>query len=57
VNYDSYSSANIASFVVLQPQGGWKAPITEIEYVCFADFVSWPQAMRDLAQIPAWCGP
>jgi hypothetical protein len=57
VNYDSYSSANIASFVVLQPQGGWKAPITEIAYVCFVDLVSWPQAMRDLAQLPPWCGP
>jgi hypothetical protein len=57
VNYDSYSNANIASFVVLQPQGGWKAPITEIEYVCFADLTSWPQATRDLAQLPAWCGP
>jgi hypothetical protein len=57
VNWDSYSTANIASFVVLQPQGGWKAPIIEIEYVCFADFVSWPQAQRDLAQLPDWCGP
>jgi hypothetical protein len=57
VNYDSYSSANIASFVVLQPQGGWKAPITEIEYVCFADLTSWPQAERDAAVLPADCGP
>ena len=57
VNYDSYSNANIASFVVLQPQGGWKAPITEIEYVCFADLTSWPQTDRDAAKLPAGCGP
>jgi hypothetical protein len=57
VNYDSYSSANIASFVVMQPTDGWKAPITEIEYLCFADFKSWPQSVRDLAQLPAGCGP
>jgi hypothetical protein len=57
VNYDSLSSANIASFVVMQPQDGWKAPITEVQYACFADLKSWPQAVRDLAQLPAGCGP
>lgn len=57
VNYDSYSSANLASFVVLQPQAGWKAPITEVEYLCFADLTSWPQTERDAAQLPTWCGP
>lgn len=57
VNYDSFSSANIASFVVMQPQDGWKEPITEVLYACFADLKSWPQAVRDLAQLPAGCGP
>jgi hypothetical protein len=57
VNYDSLSAANIASFVLMQPQDGWKAPITEVLYACFADLKSWPQAARDLAQLPAGCGP
>lgn len=57
VNYDSLSAANIASFVLMQPQDGWKAPVTEILYACFADLKSWPQAARDLAQLPAGCGP
>ncbi|HEY3665453.1 MAG TPA: hypothetical protein VGL19_05610 [Polyangiaceae bacterium] len=57
VNYDSYSNANLASFVVLQPAEGWKAPLTEVEYLCFADLVSWPQTARDAAQLPAGCGP
>lgn len=57
VNYDSYSSANLSSFIVLQPQNGWKAPITEVEYLCFADLTSWPQAERDAATLPTWCGP
>jgi hypothetical protein len=57
VNWDSYSTSNLASFVLVQPQEGWKAPVTEVEYVCFADLTSWPQATRDLAQLPAWCGP
>jgi hypothetical protein len=57
VNYDAYSSSNLASFVVLQPSGGWKAPLTEIEYLCFADLSSWPQSQRDLAQLPPDCGP
>jgi len=57
VNYDSYSSANLTSFIVLQPQLGWKAPITEVEYLCFADLTSWPQTERDAAVLPTWCGP
>jgi hypothetical protein len=57
VNYDSFSNANLASFVVLQPAEGWKAPLTEVEYLCFADLVSWPQTARDAAQLPAGCGP
>jgi hypothetical protein len=57
INYDSYSSSNLTSFVHLQPQNGWKAPIAEVEYLCFADFTSWPQAERDAAKLPAFCGP
>jgi len=57
INYDSYSNANLASFVLLQPAAGWKAPVTEVEYLCFADLASWPQTARDAAQLPAGCGP
>lgn len=57
VNYDSFSSANLSSFIVLQPQNGWKEPLTEVEYLCFADLTSWPQAERDAATLPTWCGP
>ena len=57
INYDSYSSGNLSSFVLLQPQDGWKAPVTEVEYLCFADLTSWPQTARDAAQLPAGCGP
>jgi hypothetical protein len=57
VNNDSASGSNLSSFVLLQPTGGWKAPITEIEYLCFADLTSWPQAQRDAATLPTGCGP
>lgn len=57
INYDSNSSSNLSSFVNLQPQDGWKAPITEVQYLCFADLTSWPQTERDAAQLPAFCGP
>jgi hypothetical protein len=57
VNNDSSSSSNLTSFVVLQPTGGWKAPVTETEYLCFADLTSWPQTARDAATLPAGCGP
>jgi hypothetical protein len=57
INYDSYSYANLSSFVLIQPESGWKAPVTEVEYLCFADLTSWPQAERDAAELPAFCGP
>jgi hypothetical protein len=57
VNADEYSSSNIASFVLVQPTVGWKAPVTEIEYFCFVDLESWPQAAREAAELPANCGP
>jgi hypothetical protein len=57
VNNDTSSGSNPSSFVLLQPSGGWKAPVTEVEYLCFADLTSWPQAMRDAAALPAGCGP
>ena len=56
VNYDSYSTSNLASFVLVQPTAGWQSPITEIEYICFADLTTWPQSQRDAAVLPAGCG-
>jgi hypothetical protein len=57
INNDLDSASNLSSFVVLQPAGGWKAPLVETEYLCFADLTSWPQASRDAATLPAFCGP
>jgi hypothetical protein len=57
VNSDGNSSSNLSSFVVTQPADGWKAPLTEIEYLCFADLTTWPQTARDAAILPAGCGP
>lgn len=57
INYDSYSNANLSSFVLVQPAAGWKTAITETEYLCFADLTSWPQAQRDAAVLPANCTP
>ena len=57
INNDASSGSNLASFVLVQPSGGFKQPLTEVEYLCFADLTSWPQAQRDAAQLPAGCGP
>jgi hypothetical protein len=57
VNYDSFSSSNLASFVLLQPAAGWQGPISETEYLCFEDLTTWPQSQRDAAVLPAGCGP
>lgn len=57
VNNDGASNTNLSSFVVMQPDDGWKAPLTETYYLCFADLTTWPQAQRDAATLPAGCGP
>jgi hypothetical protein len=57
VNNDASSGSNLTSFVLVQPTAGWTAPVTEIEYLCFADLTTWPQTQRDAATLPAGCGP
>jgi hypothetical protein len=57
INNDGLSASNLTSFLLLAPNGGWQAPITEVQYLCFADLVSWPQSPRDAAQLPPGCGP
>lgn len=57
INEDDLSSSNLSSFVLLQPDGGWHAAVQEVEYLCFEDLSSWPQAKRDAAKLPAGCGP
>jgi len=57
INNDGLSASNLSSFLLLAPGGGWLEPVTEIEYLCFADLTSWPQAARTAATLPAGCGP
>jgi hypothetical protein len=57
LNTDGFSDSNLSSFVLVQPTLGWLQPITEVEYLCFADLTTWPQADRDAAMLPAGCGP
>jgi hypothetical protein len=55
INNDSLSGSNLSSFVLVQPDGGWKAPVTEIERVCFEDLTTWPQSARNAAELPSDC--
>lgn len=55
INWDSYSFSNLSSVVLIQPQGGWKAPVKEIEYLCFYDLQTWPVADRVQLKLPAGC--
>jgi hypothetical protein len=57
INYDSYSNANLTSFILVKPTDGWQTTISELEYVCFADLTTWPKADRDAAKLPPSCGP
>lgn len=55
VNNDSFSASNLTSIVLLQPAGGWKAKVTEVEYLCFYDATSWPAAARNAGKLPKGC--
>jgi hypothetical protein len=57
INNDGLSSSNLSAFMLLAPVGGFTQPVTEIEYLCFADLSSWPQTDRDSAKLPGGCGP
>jgi hypothetical protein len=52
---DDYSSSNVSSVVLTQPAGGWKAPVEEIEYLCFYDATSWPIHKQKAGKLPVGC--
>ncbi len=52
---DDYSSSNVSSVVLAQPAGGWKAPVEEIEYLCFYDATSWPVHKQKHGKLPVGC--
>ncbi len=52
---DDYSSSNVSSVVLTQPAGGWKAPVEEIEYLCFYDATSWPIHKQKTGKLPVGC--
>ena len=55
INNDSFSASNLSSIVLIQPAGGWKSKLTETEYLCFYDPVTWTAAMRAAGQMPKGC--
>ena len=53
------AASNNTSIVTPQPAGGWKANITETEFLCFYDTTSWPLSHRQSGKavtLPAGCG-
>jgi hypothetical protein len=55
VNYDQASNSNLTSIVLLQPGAGWKAPVTETEWLCFYDPTTWTAAQRLAGTLPTGC--
>jgi hypothetical protein len=55
INNDAFSASNLTSIVLIQPAGGWKAKVTETEYLCFYDPLSWTAAMRAAGKMPKGC--
>ncbi len=55
VNEDGLSDSNLTSIILIQPSGGWKAPVTETEWLCFYDPTTWTAADRLNGTLPKGC--
>jgi len=55
INNDSFSGSNLSSVMLIQPNGGWRKPVTETEALCFYDTTTWPVADRAALKLPASC--
>lgn len=55
LNYDVDSASNLTSIILLQPAAGWKAPVTETEWLCFYDPTTWTAADQLAGRLPAGC--
>ncbi|WP_293387686.1 Calx-beta domain-containing protein [Nevskia sp.] len=55
VRSDRLSATNRSSIVLLQPESGWKTVVTEIEYLCPYDSLSWPAEDRASGRLPSGC--
>ena len=56
---DGFSASVNTSIDLPQPAGGWKANITETEFLCFYDTTTWPLSHRQAGKavtLPAGCG-
>ena len=59
VDVDSFSGSNNTAIDLPQSAGGWKANITETEFLCFYDTTTWPLSQRQPGKavtLPAGCG-
>jgi hypothetical protein len=55
VAYQEESAENLTSIAVLQPTGGFRAPVTETEWVCFYDRSTWTFADQQAGNLPQGC--
>jgi hypothetical protein len=56
IDYDSFSSSNVTSMVLLRPSDGWIGKkVVETEHMCFYDAKSWPAKKRNAGKLPVGC--
>jgi hypothetical protein len=55
IQFDPQSFNDLTSIALLQPTGGWKAPITEVEWVCFYDRSTWSYEDQRAGNLPQGC--
>jgi hypothetical protein len=55
IAFQEESGINLTSIALLQPSNGFKAPVTETEWVCFYDPSTWSFAEQQAGNLPQGC--
>jgi hypothetical protein len=55
IAFEEESQENLTSIALLQPTNGFKAPVTETEWVCFYDRTTWPYEAYQPGDLPQGC--
>jgi hypothetical protein len=55
IAFEEESQENLTSIALLQPTNGFKAPVTETEWVCFYDRSTWSFDAQQSGELPQGC--
>ena len=55
LDHDGWSNSNVTSILLPPPSNGWSGTITEVQYACFYDPITWTTSARAAGRLPIGC--